>query len=161
MKGFGELPESPYGLPYILSIDRKQAQDDFQQYYNDYVKDIETFGIEDNDATERLLKAVEFPSFQELLDKEPATASAFLLDVAYDFLNTVFTKTVGTKGMPPIYFIMTVDQVKVLREYINLSGMLLDYRRQLLDRIGHDLPDSVPCDEAGYGFNSGYWEREE
>lgn len=151
---FGQATAGPTILPYTLSIDRERVLHDFQKFHDDYVADTATHGTEDDEPVARTLEALKFPSWPELLDREPTVAAAFLAEVAFDFLNAVFS---GGAGGLPHYFIRTVDRVAVRPDSVGLTGLALDYRQDLLNQIAAKMPEGTPVPRGEEpGFMSNY-----
>lgn len=155
---FGKAPAPELSATYFLQVSQDQVLRDFEQFYDDYVKDAKTHGIDEDEVVERSLVELQFPSWTDLIETHPEAAGAFLKHVVFDLLNIVF---LPKRDMQPRFYIRTVDSLEVQGEGVLLSGLAIDYRQALINRARERLPDAVPCEQPGYGFNSGYWDEED
>ena len=151
---FGEATAGPNILPYTLTIGRDRVLHDFRNFYDDYVADTAAHGAEEDEPVARKLETLKFPAWPDLFGREPNVAAAFLTEVAYDFLNAVFSG--GARGRPH-YFIRTVNDVAVRPVSVALTGLALNYRQDLLDQIAATMPKGTPIPRGEEpGFMSNY-----
>lgn len=140
LKNFGIALAERDSLPYTLIVPRSQVRRDFEAYYNDYVEDAKTHGIDEDEYVDQSLHAMGFPPWSSLLKEHSSMACSFVSAVVYDFLNSIFPHIKGTR---PQFYIRTVDSVTMGEEQLEMTGTVLHYRRQQLNRSALQPPDSA------------------